>query len=124
MSKIMLRRYVTVKGEECSVNFASVKCRILLGIVVPLLLMAGSVTGVTVWKMRATAIQDFTEKKLFGLCVDILPCLLHPRISGCYRCRQAPSFLDSYFWTHKGDVRQSLHGGAFLGVHDVLIVRQ
>ena len=77
MSKIMLRRYVTVKGEECSVNFASVKCRILLGIAVPLLLMAGSVTGVTVWKMRATAIQDFTEKsqqelKLFGLYISQL----------------------------------------------------
>ena len=53
-------------------NFATVKLRVLLGIAVPLLIMAGSVAGVAVWKMRATAVQDFTERSqqelnLFGL---------------------------------------------------------
>ena len=56
-------------------KFASVKIRVLLGIIIPLLIMAGGVTGIAVWKMRATAIEDFTAKSqqelsLFGLYVS------------------------------------------------------
>ncbi len=43
-------------------KFASVKTRVLLGIIIPLLIMAGGVTGIAVWKMRATAIEEFTAK--------------------------------------------------------------
>ena len=56
-------------------KFASVKIRVLLGIIIPLLIMAGGVTGTAVWKMRATAIEDFTAKSqqeltLFGLYIS------------------------------------------------------
>lgn len=56
-------------------KFVSVKLRVLLGIVIPLLIMAGGVAGVAVWKMRATAVQDFTAKSqqelnLFGLYIS------------------------------------------------------
>ena len=56
-------------------KFVSVKLRVLLGIVIPLLVMAGGVAGVAVWKMRATAVQDFTAKSqqelnLFGLYIS------------------------------------------------------
>ena len=56
-------------------KFASVKIRVLLGIIIPLLIMAGGVTGIAVWKMRATAIEDFAAKSqqelsLFGLYVS------------------------------------------------------
>ncbi|WP_300710726.1 methyl-accepting chemotaxis protein [uncultured Desulfovibrio sp.] len=49
----------------------SVKGRILLGLIIPLLIMAGSIAGVAIWKMRETAIEDFTlksqqELELFG----------------------------------------------------------
>lgn len=56
-------------------KFASVKIRVLLGIIIPLLIMAGGVTGIAVWKMRATAVEDFAAKSqqelsLFGLYVS------------------------------------------------------
>ena len=54
---------------------SSVKARILLGLIIPLLVMAGVVAGVAIWKMRDTALSDFTAKsqqelELFGFYVD------------------------------------------------------
>ena len=57
------------------VKIASVKARILLGLIIPLLVMAGVVAGVAIWKMRDTALSDFTAKsqqelELFGFYID------------------------------------------------------
>ncbi|WP_300735006.1 methyl-accepting chemotaxis protein [uncultured Desulfovibrio sp.] len=56
-------------------KIASVKARILLGLIIPLLVMAGVVAGVAIWKMRDTALSDFTAKsqqelELFGFYID------------------------------------------------------
>ena len=56
-------------------KIASVKARILLGLIIPLLVMAGGVAGVAIWKMRDTALSDFTAKsqqelELFGFYID------------------------------------------------------
>ena len=53
----------------------SVKGRILLGLIIPLLIMAGSIAGVAIWLLRESAIEDFTlisqqVVDLFGLYVN------------------------------------------------------
>ena len=63
------------KREGPIVKAATVKARILLGLIIPLLIMAGGVASVAILKMRDTAISDFTAKshqelELFGFYIS------------------------------------------------------